>query len=78
MAITNLAGDITAEDIVTALGNFTDGSSVSIYAQSSVATCIETNIITGRDGNTLAPQEKVTRAETTVMVQRLLQQSGLI
>ncbi|QHW33175.1 hypothetical protein GZH47_21905 [Paenibacillus rhizovicinus] len=32
----------------------------------------------GRDGNRLAPQEAVTRAEVAAMVERLLKKSNLI
>ncbi|MEF2966659.1 S-layer homology domain-containing protein [Paenibacillus sp. M1] len=35
-------------------------------------------VIDGRNDNTLAPQEYMSRAEVTVIIERLLQKSGLI
>ena len=78
MKITKLHVDITDSDIAALLGTYTDAANVSEYAQGSAAACIDTGIISGSDNGTLAPNDNMTRAEVAVIVQRLLQKSGLI
>ncbi|MGE4485300.1 MAG: S-layer homology domain-containing protein [Oscillospiraceae bacterium] len=78
MKITKLESGLSDGDITTLLGNYTDAANVSEYAKESAAVCIETGIISGKGNENLAPKDNMTRAEVAVIVQRLLQKSGLI
>lgn len=78
MKITGLKVSLTGSDICGLLGAYTDGALVSDYATDSVAACIKTGIVTGESDNMIVPKDCVTRAEAAVMVERLLQKSGLI
>jgi len=60
------------------LTSYTDASSVSAYAENSVAICLGTGIINGTDKTIIAPRDYVTRAEVAVIMQRLLENSDLI
>ena len=55
-----------------------DSSTVSEYARLGVAACIETGVINGRGIGMIAPGDYITRAETAVILHRLLEKSGLI
>lgn len=44
----------------------------------SIAACLKTGVITGRNGGTIAPGDYMTRSEAAVIIQRLLQKSNLI
>ena len=54
------------------LSGFSDGSSVSGYAQGAMATMVEFGVITGTNQGTLNPQGTLTRAEMAVVLHRLL------
>ncbi|MBP1903739.1 hypothetical protein J2Z32_000351 [Paenibacillus turicensis] len=60
------------------LSAFTDSSSISKYAEASIAACLETGLAQGRSATKLAPDSNITRAEATALVQRLLEKSSLI
>ena len=60
------------------LAAFNDNADVSGWAKDSVSKCVKTGVITGRDNGRIAPLDNITRAETTIMVRRLLLNSGLI
>ncbi|MCR2805932.1 S-layer homology domain-containing protein [Paenibacillus soyae] len=60
------------------LGAFLDGGDVSEWAQPGVAFSLEEGIAKGRSESRLAPRDPVTRAEAFVMLERLLEKSGLI
>lgn len=75
---TGLGVTLTDGEIVSLLDAYMDGSAVSVYAKTSVAACLKTGVVNGSSATTLSPQGFVTRAEVAVMVQRLLQKSGLI
>ncbi len=51
---------------------------VSVWASKGIAACVKSGIALGRDGKTLAPKDGITRAETAVLLKRLLQKSKLI
>lgn len=74
MKITGLEVDVSEE----VLAQFADASDISSYAMDGVKACVAAGLINGRDGAVIAPQKSITRAEIAVMVQRLLQKSGLI
>jgi VCBS repeat-containing protein len=78
MKKTGLGVTLTDSEIASFLAAYTDGCAVSGYAKTSVAACLKTGVINGRSASTLSPKGYVTRAEVAVMVQRLLQKSGLI
>ena len=54
----------------TALAGFADADAVSDWAQGALAWAVEARIITGRDAETLAPKDAVTRAELAVILSR--------
>lgn len=78
MKITKLGTSLAADKVRTLLAGYSDGASASAYADESIAACVSAGIVSGRSGNTIAPQENITRAEVAVMVERLLQKSNLI
>ena len=57
---------------------FEDASDISAYAAEGVEACVSAGLVTGRSESSIAPQAQITRAEVAVIVQRLLQKSGLI
>jgi hypothetical protein len=77
MTITGHESDLTSGDITAILNGFTDGSDISSYARYGVAECVKTGLVNGRNG-LIDPDANITRAETAVIVQRLLQKAGLI
>jgi hypothetical protein len=78
MKLTGLSVSLTDSETSTLLEKYSDGATVSSYAKTSAAMCIKTGVVTGSSTTTLSPKSYVTRAEVAVMVQRLLQRSGLI
>jgi hypothetical protein len=66
---------INADDI---LADFSDNEDVSGWARNSVSKCVETGVMTGRDGDLIAPLDNITRAEAATIVYRLLIKSNLI
>lgn len=54
------------------LSGFSDGGSVSGYAQGAMATMVEFGVITGTNQGRLNPQGTLTRAEMAVVLHRLL------
>lgn len=78
MKLTGLNSSLTKNEISALLAKYTDAELISDYAKASVAVCIKTGIVSGTTTTTISPKDSVTRAEVAVMVQRLLQKSGLI
>lgn len=78
MKLTNLSVSLTDSEVSALLAKYTDGAAVSNYAKTSAAICLKTGVVTGSSATTLSPKAYVTRAEVAVMVQRMLQKSGLI
>lgn len=79
MLLTGLLGeDADISEGVEQLNAFEDAADVSTWARDSVAASLDTGLVAGRTASELAPQAHVTRAEVSVMIQRLLQQSELI
>ena len=78
MKLTGLSVSLTDSEVNALLANYTDGVSVSDYAKMSAAICIKTGVVTGTSPTALSQKAYVIRAEVAVMVQRLLQKSGLI
>lgn len=78
MKITGLGTGLTDGETGKLLEAYSDGPTISTYAQDSIAACLKTGITSGTSATTLSPKAAITRAEVAVMVQRLLQKSGLI
>ena len=78
MVITKLDAGLTDVETSQLLSKFSDEAFVSDYAKKSIAACLKTGIISGTSETTISPQANITRAEVAVMVERLLQKSGLI
>ncbi|MFB5678395.1 cadherin-like beta sandwich domain-containing protein [Paenibacillus terreus] len=76
MTLTGLAVPLKSAE--TPLASFTDAGKVSDWAYNSMANGIQAGIVSGRTAAELAPQAFMTRAEVAVIVQRLLEKSGLI
>ncbi|MEA4815463.1 MAG: S-layer homology domain-containing protein [Lachnospiraceae bacterium] len=53
--------------------NYPDADSISHYAKNAVLYCQTTNIISGRDGGTFAPQETATRAEVAAIIEQFVE-----
>ncbi|CAG7644984.1 hypothetical protein PAESOLCIP111_04850 [Paenibacillus solanacearum] len=77
IAITELKQKLSSKPGA-ALESFMDADAVSSWAASGIADCLELGIVSGRSSVELAPQAFMTRAEVAHIIQRLLQQSGLI
>ncbi|WP_411735170.1 S-layer homology domain-containing protein [Paenibacillus sp. M2] len=58
--------------------DYADAEQVANWAKEAVAASISTGLVSGRGQDTIAPNQSITRAETAVIIRRLLQQSGLI
>jgi hypothetical protein len=78
MAITGLQDKLSNPAADTALLPFADASDISAWAHHGVAESIQAGIASGRNAAELAPKDNLTRAEAATLIQRLLQQSGLI
>ncbi len=78
MKLTGLPHDLATGETETILATYADGQKVGAWARNVVAACLKTGIIGGRPGQTIAPKDCVTKAETAAIVQRLLRRSGLI
>lgn len=77
MKVTGLDSQVPA-NAVQQLSSFADSVQVAEWAKEAVAASIHTGILTGRDSNTIAPLQSITRAETATILRRLLQQSDII
>ncbi|MHA6534096.1 S-layer homology domain-containing protein [Paenibacillus sp. BAC0078] len=78
MKLTGLKDKQSTASAAAALGSFKDAAAVSTWAQGSVADSVQAGIVSGRSAAELAPKQYMTRAEVATIIQRLLQQSGLI
>ncbi|WP_379159665.1 cadherin-like beta sandwich domain-containing protein [Paenibacillus sp. sgz5001063] len=78
MHLTGLSANLNSGSAAELLGGFTDADKASAWALDNIAASLQAGLISGRSGTELAPQAHVTRAEVAVMLQRLLQKSGLI
>ncbi|MNV71894.1 hypothetical protein D3C71_1649400 [compost metagenome] len=62
----------------TVLQQYADQEDIPVWAREAAEANLEAGLINGLPGNRLAPQQSVTRAEVTTLVQRLLSKAGLI
>lgn len=77
MAIAGIPAEANEADPSRTLAAFADGSGVSEWARPAWAAAIREGVIAGEAGE-LRPHDKVTRAQTAVMVERLLTSAGFI
>lgn len=61
-----------ADEDLTVLDKFSDKDNVAEYALSSVASMVKSGIVIGDDNNLLSPYGTATRAETAVIIYRIL------
>ncbi len=66
------AGMTFADVKGTELSEFVDAASVSKWALDEMAAAVQTGLIEGDDTHSLNPQDKITRAEAAVMLERML------
>jgi len=78
MQVTKLEVNTSQEETSTILAGYNDAGTAADYARPGIAACVKTGLISGRGQNTLAPKDNITRAEVALIVQKLLQKSGLI
>lgn len=78
MELTGLKKNLTESEVSGTLATYTDAGAVSGYAKSGAAECVWAKVVSGRTAATVNPKEHITRAEVAVVVERLLQNSGLI
>lgn len=78
MKLTGLNSPLTEQEINAQLSGYEDGASVSGYAEAGIAACLKTGVAAGRTGSTIVPEGYISRAETAVMLERLLKKSDLI
>lgn len=78
MKITGLDAKLPENEREQWLARYTDTDRISDYARARIAECLKIGIMTGRDASTIAPKDNISRAEVAVIIQRLLQKSGLI
>lgn len=69
------SGNINAE---ATLQPFVDRDDLPSWAQNAALTTVQSGLLNGQNGNRLAPQQPVSRAEVATLIDRLLRQSGLI
>ncbi len=60
------------------LSGYKDAASITRGARYSVAACVKTGLVTGKENSLIAPKQDITRAEIAVIIQKLLKKSGLI
>ncbi len=60
------------------LADYSDINMISAWAYDSVLWCIDTGIIAGKSNSSIAPQDKLTKAEIAAIIDRLLMLSDLI
>ena len=78
MKITGLKVQFTIGEVEDILKAFGDTEQASYWSKESIAACVKTGIVSGRNGHMIAPDGNMTRAETAVIIRNLLKKSDLI
>lgn len=76
--ITGLISQLKEGEETSQLSAFKDATDLSSWSMESMAVCVKIGIISGKNSETLAPKDFITRAEVATVVKRLLQKSNLI
>lgn len=77
MKLTGLDTNVSGVDAVSVLSSFVDGAAVDAWAKQAVAAAVKNGLVKGSEAG-LLPKRNITRAETAVIVQRMLIKSNLI
>ncbi len=78
MKLTRLDAGLKAGEAESIIAQYGDSRLLAEWAKASAAACLKTGIVSGRSGRLITPDDNITRAETAIMIRRLLQKSGLI
>ena len=78
MKLTGLAPELSDAERTSQLSKIADASDISDGARESIAACLEAGIISVETDGTIAPKAFLTRAEAASLLQKLLQESGMI
>ncbi|BAU26313.1 putative repeat protein (TIGR02543 family) [Aneurinibacillus soli] len=78
MKLTGLDNSISNTDADAVLSQYHDHDTIGNWAKQAVAATVKNHLVQGSDKGQLLPQSNITRAETTVIVEHLLEQSKLI
>ncbi len=78
MAVIGFKPDLNADETDVILSGYKDAASITRGAGYSVAACVKTGLVTGKENSLIAPKQDITRAEIAVIIQKLLKKSGLI
>ena len=78
MSVIGFKPGLNADETDVILSGYKDAASIARGARYSVAACVKTGLVTGKENSLIAPKQDITRAEIAVIIQKLLKQSGLI
>ncbi|MDQ6417881.1 glycoside hydrolase family 127 protein [Paenibacillus sp. LHD-117] len=78
MKLTGLWDNTDHQSADSVLRTFQDSRSISDWAKEEIAANVQTGIVSGKNENTLAPKDLITRAEVAIVVMRLLKSSDFI
>ncbi len=78
MKLTGLYRNIGEAEAYKLIAAYSDAEATSDWSRTYIAECIKAGVISGKAGNVIAPDDHLTRAETAVLINKLLQISGLI
>lgn len=74
----SLRGDLSDEDVAMAVKSYSDQPKVSGYAKSAVGLATSLNILSGNGDGTFNPTANATRAESVIMLEKLLVQAKFL
>lgn len=77
MKLAGLEPNVNDADIKSVLSSFADGASVDAWARQGVSAAVKSKLINGTDTG-LQPKRDITRAESTVLIHRMLEKTELI
>ncbi|RDI41676.1 cadherin-like beta sandwich domain-containing protein [Falsibacillus pallidus] len=78
MAVVELEGNLESSSAKKFLSQFRDANSIAAWEGKSIADAVQAGLINGRSNKMLDLKSPITRAETAVIIQRLLEKSKLI
>lgn len=77
MKLAGLETSLSVTEADAGLSKFADRASVAVWAKQAVASTVKSGLVGGSDAG-LQPKSNMTRAETAVIVQRMLERAKLI
>jgi len=78
LKIIGLDTQVSEQSLSETLGRFVDHDAIHEWAVKAVTTVVDAGIVSGIENEKLMPGKSITRAETVVIVQRMLQKANLI